>query len=159
MSPKLARKSGTFAYICSQMYPFWGHLRTLARFWGHLRTLVRIREVCLYFNQNQYQTCKKLVETGKTVFIKSESRFSLSKLSVSPWLNRPGLGSETPTIRFAILQKSETFFFRFRPLNSNPFTKNTFRTHNRTQKIETVRQSIGRKDTTFRGENMSKNIM
>ena len=70
MSPKLARKSGTFAYICSQMYPFWGHLRTLARFWGHLRTLVRFREVCLYFNQNQYQTCKELVETGKTVFKK-----------------------------------------------------------------------------------------
>ena len=76
MFPKLARKSGAFAYICSQMFPKWEHLRTLARFWEHLRTLVRIREICLIINHNQYQTCRKLVKFDKRLFIKvfSQSR-------------------------------------------------------------------------------------
>ena len=47
-------------------------------------------------------------------------------------------------------------FLRFRPLNSNPFARNIFRTHHRTQNIKTVRESIGRKDRTFRGEYRSK---
>ena len=112
MFPKLPRKSGAFAYICSQMFPKWEHLRTLARFWEHLRTLVRIRGICLFINHNQYRTYRKLLQIGKRLFIKVFSQsLDLVFESFQPQVKGLKDHLEFPSLECPLTQPNKSRFY------------------------------------------------